>query len=148
MQMIWKKESSELLRERFTRSSTGAFQTEHICGSYMPRSRGEGRTTRPEQRVLEVTVEFCPQAGVLRLMRTKKTWKTSGVERARAVLSRAFEANPQSQASWLAPAQSETEAGEIEKARDVLRWPASQARSAKVYLKSGTLGRAAARKKC
>eukprot|EP00177_Eucheuma_denticulatum_P007334 GFKZ01013347.1.p1 GENE.GFKZ01013347.1~~GFKZ01013347.1.p1 ORF type:complete len:646 (+),score=104.82 GFKZ01013347.1:431-2368(+) len=100
-----------------------------------------GEDEKSQQRVLEEAVEYCPQAEVLWLMLAKHTWKTSGVEQARAVLSGAFEANPQSQSIWLAAAKVETETGEYEKARHILRRAASQAPSAKVYMKGGILER-------
>ena len=65
-------------------------------------------------------VHHCPQAEVLWLMWAKEKWLGSDVPGAREVLEKAFVANPESEAIWLAAVKLEAENGELGVARELL----------------------------
>jgi pre-mRNA-processing factor 6 len=103
----------------------------------------EQRLGTPAQlaRVLHSSVKYCPRAEVLWLMVAKETWKHNGVGEARDVLTRAFQANPDSEAILLAAAKVETEVGEVDRARTLLAKARKVTPSARVYMKSALLER-------
>lgn len=53
-------------------------------------------------------------------MAAKESWLGGDVSRAREVLSRAFEANPESEGIWLAAVKLEAENGELDAARKLM----------------------------
>jgi pre-mRNA-processing factor 6 len=91
--------------------------------------------------VLESGVACCPRAEVLWLMSAKDRWTCDGAASARKVLTRAFQANPESEAILLAAAKVEIEVGEYARARSLFAKARSSTPSARVYMKSAILER-------
>lgn len=56
----------------------------------------------------------------IQLMAAKESWLADDVPGARAILGRAFEANPESEGIWLAAIKLEAENKEIEAARQLM----------------------------
>lgn len=53
-------------------------------------------------------------------MAAKESWLSGDVDSAREILSRAFEANPDSEGIWLAAVKLEAENGQIEAAKQLM----------------------------
>lgn len=54
-------------------------------------------------------------------MAAKESWLAGDVDSAREILSRAFEANPDSEGIWLAAVKLEAENGQIEAAKQLMQ---------------------------
>ena len=54
-------------------------------------------------------------------MAAKESWLAGNVDAARAILARAFEANPDSEGIWLAAVKLEAENGEIAAAKELMQ---------------------------
>jgi len=58
---------------------------------------------------------------IRQLMAAKESWLSGDVDGAREILSRAFEANPDSEGIWLAAVKLEAENGQIEAAKQLMQ---------------------------
>ncbi|PFH46367.1 hypothetical protein AMATHDRAFT_70068 [Amanita thiersii Skay4041] len=102
--------------------------------AYLEQSHGTGES---REALLQRAVEHCPQAEVLWLMWAKKKWSEDGnVSAAREVLEKAFLANPESEAIWLAAVKLEAENGQYEVARALLTRARMVAGTSRIWMKA------------
>lgn len=72
--------------------------------------------------LLERAVNSCPHSEILWLMAAKECWQSNNdVDGARKILGDAFEANPESEQVWLAAVKLESENGQIEAAKQLMK---------------------------
>lgn len=71
---------------------------------------------------------------IKQLMAAKESWLANNVPGARAILKRAFDANPESEGIWLAAIKLEAENGEITAARQLMERARTVAATERVSL--------------
>ena len=91
--------------------------------------------------ILARATTYCPRSELLWLMGAKERWLRGDVAGARAVLSEAFAANPESEEVVLAAFKLEFENDETERAKVLLARARSQGGGPRVWLKSALLER-------
>jgi len=98
--------------------------------------------TREElMTLLSQAVEVCPNAPVLWLMGAKELWISGDIDGARAMLERAYKANPYNEDVWLAVIKLEVETGNLERGREFLASARENADTCSVWMKSVMLER-------
>eukprot|EP00741_Cyanophora_paradoxa_P005336 tig00000880_g5175.t1 len=97
-------------------------------------------TPESVEATLKKGTQYCPKAVVLWLMAAKEKWVTQGnVPGAREILMAAFEANPSSEAIWLAAVKLENENNEPQRARLLLQKARNDCPTKRVWVKSAKL---------
>lgn len=87
-------------------------------------------------KLLEKSVEACPQSEVLWMMLAKEKWQAGEIDNARRVLGRAFNQNPNNEDIWLAAVKLEAENQQPEQARELLKTARQEAPTDRVWMKS------------
>uniref|UniRef100_A0A4W5L0J0 Pre-mRNA-processing factor 6 n=1 Tax=Hucho hucho TaxID=62062 RepID=A0A4W5L0J0_9TELE len=88
-----------------------------LRSSYFEKNHGTRETL---EALLQRVVAHCPKADVLWLMGAKSKWLAENVPAACRIMALAFQANPNSEAIWLAAVKLESENNEYGKARWLL----------------------------
>jgi len=92
--------------------------------------------------LLERAVHCCPHSEILWLMAAKEAWQTNNdVDGARKILGDAFEANPESEQVWLAAVKLESENGQIEAAKQLMKRARDVAGTERIWIKNAVFER-------
>ncbi|KAH9812567.1 PRP1 splicing factor, N-terminal-domain-containing protein [Melampsora americana] len=93
-------------------------------------------------QLLERAVNSCPHSEILWLMAAKECWQSNGdVNGARKILGDAFEANPESEQVWLAAVKLESENGQIEAAKQLMKRARDVAGTERIWMKNAVFER-------
>ncbi|KAI9624055.1 hypothetical protein H4Q26_017066 [Puccinia striiformis f. sp. tritici PST-130] len=93
-------------------------------------------------QLLERAVHCCPHSEILWLMAAKECWQTNNdVDGARKILGDAFEANPESEQVWLAAVKLESENGQIEAAKQLMKRARDVAGTERIWIKNAVFER-------
>ncbi|CAH7689019.1 PRP1 splicing factor, N-terminal-domain-containing protein [Phakopsora pachyrhizi] len=93
-------------------------------------------------KILERAVNCCPHSEILWLMAAKEAWQTNNdVDGARKILGDAFEANPESEQVWLAAVKLESENGQIEAAKQLMKRARDVAGTERIWMKNAVFER-------
>jgi len=100
-------------------------------------------TRESMEAILKDAVTACPKEQALWLLFVKEKWAVGDVEGAREVIKEAYKNVPQSEDIWLAAARIEKEAEQYDFARKLLLRAREFCDTARVWMKSALLERAA-----
>eukprot|EP01133_Synstelium_polycarpum_P015320 gene15320-18149_t len=148
---VWGADAEEMLARGSIRSAAAVYA--HIL-TIFPRKKSvwvraaQLERTHGTRESLDATLQRaiveCPHYEVLWLMRAKEKWIAGGKEgalEARAILTKAFEANPGSEEIWLAAVKIESEMNEIKIARGLLQRAITTAATERIWMKSAVFER-------